>query len=317
MFDTKVLETTIDLFDPSEIYATDPVKLIKDKLNARYVGICFSSILITEITDIIRYSDFRLVDNHLNGAAYVDVQFRVKGFMLVKGEVLHGCKVVQITNTGVFIDHPYASGMMQPDTHKRVIGLIRKDQIVPVIVQNVRYNIGKSQISIICTPYIPTVPKVVYYNITDHLSADDTDKVDDLLNRIEEEKKLHESIKSNKSYIFFKNIMYPFKTQQKFTESKIGEKFAPVEETLKSLLTIKDGCLVMPENSSPIYLSKQKLDTDAVQIIDSPYYPAISEMLLQRLMNLTTLRLFTEQYDTVEKTQSMLPYWKVCTSLKV
>jgi hypothetical protein len=31
---------------------------------------------------------------------------------------------------------------------------------------------------------------------------------------------------------------------------------------------------------------------------------------------LVTLREFTEMYDTVEKNQSMMAYWKICMSLK-
>ena len=316
MIEDKIIETSVDLLEPVDIYTVDLPKLLLDKLIKRYKGVCYSSMLITDVLEIIRYSDRYLVDNRLDGGCYVNVQCKVRGIILCKGEILHGCKVIKITNSNIIIDHKYVTGMMLADPKRRVIVLVRKDQLIPVIVNDVRYNIGKPQISIICIPYIPMPIKQIFYNINDNLSPEDTEKVDDLLTRITDELTIHNNIKNTKSYAFFRDVMYPYKTQQKFNMSPIGSKFNAVNLDIKSLLAIKDGCILLPDLSTDIQHSKNKLDTPNVQIIDSSYYPAISELLINKLNYLIALRGFAEQYDTPEKVENMLAYWKTCMSLK-
>ncbi len=134
---------------------------------------------------------------------------------------------------------------------------------------------------------------------------------------IKTEMQLHDKIKTNKSYTFFKNIMYPYKTQQKFTLSQVGSKFTPVELTNRVLNEIDSGSMILPEASDEIYHSKTKLDLDNAQIIDSPVYPALSTMLLLKLNYLTALRGFVEQYSTTEEVEKNIAYWKQCLALKV
>ncbi len=319
MLITKIIETSVDLFEPDDIYALDVPKLLLHKLNERYQNKCFSSILITKVIDIIRYSDRIMVDNRLDGGAYINVQFRVEGVILTKGEVLQGCKVVNIASFGIFITHPHAVGIMTQDPHKRAIAMVKKDHTVPVIVDDVRYNVGKSQISITCKPYTPQPYQEVFYNITEILSPEDTEKIDTLLTELTTEEKLHKSISSEKSYEFFKNLVYPYKTARKFHLSPIGSAFKPVALTLKSLLEIRDGCITSADSSLDEFLvhaKKTYSTTPDLQVIDGPLYPALSSLIYQRIQYLTMLRGFVEQYDTVAKNQEMMAYWKVCMTLK-
>jgi hypothetical protein len=64
-----------------------------------------------------------------------------------------------------------------------------------------------------------------------------------------------------------------------------------------------------------LYYSKSAQNTD-LQIIQSPMYPAVSHIINLKLMYLRMLRGFSEQYNTPEKNQDMLAYWKVCSMLK-
>lgn len=316
MIEDKIIETSIDLFEPNEIYTTNLRDLLLEKLTKRYKNICFSSMLITEIVEIIRYSERYMVDNRLDGGCYVNVQFKARGVVLHKGSVLHGCKVIKITNSNVIVDHKYATGMMVADAKKRVFGLISKDQIVPVVITNVRYNVGKPQISIICTPFTPTTIRQIYYNVNQAMTPEDTDKIDSLLEEYNKELELHKKMETSKSYQFFKDLIYPYKTKQKFTVGVIGSKFTPIKLDIKSILSIKNGYITLPEVSDDIYYSKEKIPSESIYIIDSPYYSALSELMLMKLNHLTMLRGFAEQYDTAEKVKEMLAYWKMCTTLK-
>mgnify|MGYP000066468118 CR=1 FL=1 len=326
MLETKVLETTVDLLEVDDIYTPNVPEMLKRKLTQRYENKCFSSILILRIVDILRYSDRRMVDNRLDGAAYIDVEFRVEGIMYSKGEVIHGCKAIKVSTSGVLVQSQYVAGMVIAGTDKKtaeILRLIRKDQIIPVVVDDVCYNIGKSQIAVRCLPYVPAPCKSVYYNITDVISPEDTDKLDSIIELLTTEQKLHAPLVKTKSYEFFKTLVYPYKTLQKIDMSPTGSKFALMPVELSKLLTIRDGmCISYLENTiiDSMYLQVSKVKINGAAegsiVLESPYYPAIAEILHNRLRLLRTLRGFAEQYDTPEKNQEMMAYWRLCAAMK-
>lgn len=318
MLITKVLETSVDLFSPEDIYTLDLPKLLLEKLNERYANKCFSSILIFKVVEIIRYSDRIMVDNRLDGAAYVNAQFKVEGLILTKGEVLQGCRVSSSTSLGVIIQHPHAVGIMGQDIQKKAITVLKKDQIVPVIVEDVRYNVGKPQITITCKPYTPQPFPEVFYNINEILSPADTEKIDAILAELASEQKLHMPLKSSKSYEFFENLVYPYKTARKFHMSPIGSKFSPIKLDLKEILKVREGCITNADLNTDDFVVhfKKNINSPDLQVINSPLYPAISSILYQKIQFLRMLREFVEQYDTPEKNQPMMAYWMICSSLK-
>lgn len=321
----KTLETSVDLYKASDIYAPNVSAMLVEKLTERYVGKCYQSMLIQKIDSIIKYSETHMVDNRLDGAAYIDVQFVVEGLILVQGELLHGCKVVDITQSGVIVTHPNAGGLVMADAKKQVIKILKKDQIIPVNIQAARYNLNQPQITIRGTPYAPSIRTSVYYNITDIMSPEETEKLSELMEELSVELSLHAKISSEKTYKFFEELVYPYKTNQKFEMSQLGSKFTKITPDLKSILDIRDGCIIVPEESykAPglsIYYSKKPMSQETVQnygiVIESQIYPAITDCISKRLMYLRNLRGFVEQYNTPEKIQEMMVYWKVCQSVK-
>ena len=316
MLITKVLETSVDLYDPDDIYTLDAKALLLKKLNERYQNKCFASLLILNVTEIIRYSNFIMVTDRLDGGAYADVQFKVEGIILTKGEVLQGCKVINVTSSGIIINHKYAVGMLTQDKYKKAFSIVKKDQYVPVIVEDATYNVGKSQITISCKPYTPQPFNDTIYNINAIISPADTEKLDLILTDLDKEEKQHEDIKKTESYTFFKKLMYPYATPQKFQLSPIGATFISIPVTLKNILEIRDGSLTSADISSSEFLMHSKKLINIDKVIDSPLYPAISSILQERILYLRTLREFAEYYNSVEKTQEMLAYWKICVSVK-
>ncbi len=319
MIITKILETSVDLYDPDDIYTLDPKALLLDKLNERYQNKCFSSLLILKVVDIIRYSGFNMVTDRLDGGAYVDVQFKVEGIILVRGEVLQGCKVINVTSSGIIVNHVYAVGMLMQDKYKKAFSVIKKDQRVPVIVEDATYNVGKSQITISCKPYTPQLFNTMIYNIINIISPADTEKLDNILSELSKEESAHVAIKNTESYEFFKNLIYPLKTARKFQLSNTGATFKPVPVSLKNILEIRDGSITSSDITVSEFLVHSKKTftyENAEDVIDSPLYPAISSILQERIMYLRTLREFAEYYDTTEKTQEMLAYWKICMRVK-
>jgi hypothetical protein len=312
---TKIIETSVDLFDPDEIYTNDLPNLLFKKLSKTFNGHCYSSMLILKVLEIIHYSERYMVDNRLDGACFVNVQFKVEGIVLNNNDILHNCKVSQITNSNIILEHKYATCIMVSDPHRRLLGLIKKDQIVSVIVQNVCYNIYKEKITIMCTPYSPVMnKKQVFYNIINQLNNSENTKLDLLINEYNLELEKHKEISNSKSYTFFKNIMYPYKTIKNF--SKVNDlEFKKIEfDKLKKLTNL--SCITLPINSEDIYHYNGNLIDENLQIIDSDIYPALSEIIMSKFNYLVALRGFTEVYNTSEKVQDMLPYWKMCNALK-
>jgi hypothetical protein len=320
MFISKVIETTVDLFDARDIYTTNIADMLLKKLTDRYRNKCFQSMFITNITKIIRHSDIRMVDNRLDGAAYIDVQFEASGVILIKGEILNGCKVTEVINTGIIIEHNYAGGLIVPGNKQQIFNIIKKGQIIPIIIKEVRYNPGQNEISILGSPFIPQKHKNIFYNLAGGIKSEDVDKLSKLVESLNDEIKLHEEISSEKSYEFFRDLMYPFKTQQKFELSKFGSKFSTVNAELKTLSGIKDGCITSPieaqKNASFVYHSKTEAKETGGIVITADAYSALSEIVNRRIIYLMGLRGLVKQYDTKDKIGEMMTYWKVCQSLK-
>lgn len=325
---TQIIETSIDLFTSTDIYAVDIQGLINKKLTERYVGRCYASMLILRIGKLIKYSDVRMVDNRLDGGASLDVMFEAEGIVLVKGEVLHGCEVIDIKHSGIMIRNQYVYGAVLSNPKYKITGSISIGQLMPVIIENVRYNINSQRITVQCYPFVPKPIEEPYYLITEPLSDSDAEKVTKLLQTLSEELKLAEDTQKQypQSYAFFKELMYPYKTKQKFTDSPIGSKFKFLPDIeLKTLTQISSGCLVCKDvSSNELFMHSDAPDQrilDLIQsgnlLISSPAYPVIASILNKRIMYVSALRGFAEQYNTAEKAQKLSPYWKQCNSFKV
>ena len=315
MLITKVLDTRVDLATHAEIYGANVVEILMSKLKTRYLETCFSSMLILEILEIIRYSDRIMVDNRLDGGAYINVQFKVSGMILLKGEVVHGCKVSKILNNNIIVKHQYITGNMSADPKRKIIGIVKLNQIIPVIVDDVRYNIGKSQITMMCKPYTPQPYPEIYYNI---INAGALDKLNEVLDKIKVEEAKHEKIKGLKSYAGFKTLVYPYKTARKFEQSQIGSKFKDI--TLTELIKNKNNiCITVVDysNDNCILYTNNHIDSSVpIMVVNAQLHVALSEIIMNRLNYLQMLRGFVEYYDTPEKNKDMMAYWKICASLK-
>jgi DNA-directed RNA polymerase subunit E'/Rpb7 len=318
----KILETTIDLFG-NDIYTLNINAMLMKMLSLRYKGKCFQSMLIMSINKIIKYSQIYLVDNRLDGAAYINVQFEVSGLVLIKGEVIHGCRAVEINNSGVIVDSETVGGLLHNNTKNNIINIIKKDQFVPVIVELARYTPNQNKITIRGTPYIPIVQPDVFYNITEPTSLEDMSKLDLLLKDLSEEMKIHNELmtKNEKPYDYFKEIMYPYKTVQKFKQTNIGASFSEMKLNSAVITDINQGCIVSPqaaqkEKELALFYSDTYLNGKDVLVIKSTLYSAIADIINRRLLYLRNLSGFVKYYETPKQIQDMIVYWRSCIMSK-
>lgn len=322
MIITKRILITIDLGTSEAIYSANRDAIILKIANAKLAKKCYNGSYIVSVDRIIKKGDVVIADNKLDGTSYVDVQLEVKAIVFACGkEILFGQQIEKIEKNGVIILRgPLAAGMIAVTAREREIAkLLAEKQEIPVVVQKAMYVPNYAHVTIYGFPYVPEIPKNVYFKINEDLSAADTDNLIELHNKIEEEELMHKSLDKEK-YAFFQDLMYPFKTQQKFELSPLGSKFTliPSENNwIKPFLNISSGYIVAPveiKNELKIFHSKEK-KIDDVFTVDISLYSALFEILNSRLIHLHNLRGFVENYKDSKFTQ-MTPYWKEIQRMK-
>jgi hypothetical protein len=330
MLITKQIQTSIDLLLPNEIYALDLDQLLMDKLTARFVGKCQYSMLILKVKSILKKSSRRLVDNRLDGGAYVDVCCELEGQVFVQGEVL-ACKIVETMNNAITAEHDYAGIKLQKDSSDpkgksaQILKILTKGQIVPVVVQYARYNLNKNKASIIAIPFIPNHTPYVLFNITSGLTPIETEKISYILDLISKEEDLHKVISKEKRYELFKTIMYPFKNLQKIEQSKEFSSWKMVEQSfdvklgidklLEQFLSINNGYIAYPDEDHKLNRRYFHTDTEVKSdrlMINSPLFAVLSDTLYKYLLYLSSLRTFVETYSTLEKVGTLAVYLQIC-----
>jgi hypothetical protein len=325
MIITKKITTSVDLLSPDAIFDPNIEKVILELLTKRYVGKCYKSMLIISILKIINRSTIKMASNRLDGGAFVDVTIELEGIVYSKGEILHNCKIIEITDMDITAEHKTAGIKIQKDATSSLFKLLTVGQVIPIIVGMSRYIIDQNSISIIGVPYSPIPVPYRYYNITSEISLEETELIGKIFEMIHEEEKLHDKFKKDKTYEFFRDLTYPYKTNQKFDSSEKASKYAlhTLSLDLKNLLQLKDKVLVYPSEDNKILkriftTEKKSLDkiSDEETIIDSSLYIALADIATKYLQYLIMLRGFVETYPTVESNQKMILYWKTCKMLK-
>lgn len=334
----KIIQTTIDILNPNDIYSSNIEYFITQELEKRYKNRCYLSILITDINKIIRLSSINMVNNRLDGAAYVDVQFEVSGIVFVRGEILHDCKIIEILSNNITAEHKYAGIKILNGINNNIIKILEVGQIIPVIVQNFRYMPNQRTISITAVPFIPYIDEyIIYYNITSPLNPQETDKLIHLLEQVKKEEDMHIEISKIKSYDFFKDILYPYKVNQKFEQSKKASvlNLKSVSFDIKKLLEIKTGLITYPnedsrsnkrlfwsdkysdyKNTSVNNNFNEILNADNVLVIDSNLYSVLVDIINKYLLYLQALRGFVDTY-TFDNMNKLVNYWKLCKHYKI
>lgn len=323
MYITKVIDTTVDLLDPNDIYQHDIQALVTKKLFERYNKKCYQSMLILDIINIVRTGPVMMVDNRLDGGAYVDVQFKAGGIIFIRDEIINNCKVIEVHANAITVEHEYAGIKLKKEPGGRISKILTPGKHIPVVVDRVKYIAGQSNISMIGFPYIPSAEaEELYYNITSGITPEETEKLGVVIDMIEKEEKLHVILQKKKQYGFFRDLLYPYKVNQKFEQSTFAKnnKLAPKSIELKTMLQINSGFVVYPDKipkSKKIFMWASGDSAPTSNAINGPAYPILSSICNKYLLYLRALRGFVETYDKPAKMQPLITYWKLCKNAKL
>jgi hypothetical protein len=215
----KILETFLDFSDPKDIYSQDRDKMIMDKLIEKFVGVCYMSCYIVKVNKIIRRSFIYMKDT-LEGDAHISVMFEVDAIVYHTNEIVHGCTIIKKEPNGIVHGKSEYAGIQL--SVQSNMAIFKEGDVVPVIVQRVRYNVNQSAVSILAMPFIPITKQTVLYKINGTLL---NNQVDELKSLLEEIKLEHETIKKfnkneKKIYNFFSDMLNPNKSDKLNTFSK-------------------------------------------------------------------------------------------------
>lgn len=313
----------VDLTNPSDIYRHDVETMLLQKLNTRYQKRCYLSMYVLEVLRIVHKSLIKMVTNRLDGGAQLSVQFEVSGFIINEGDILHNCKIIEIHTNAITAEHEYVGIKLQKDPNNKISQVLKIGQIIPVVVGHVRYIPNKPKVSMVASPYIPTISEVTYYNITAGLSPEQSEKLGMFIDMIAKEEKLHtDAIKSSKKYQFFQDLMYPYKVNHKYEKSSIAEQLGmkAVPLDLKNMLVISNGVIVQPDednvSNKRFFHTKKTTAPDNLFAVNIELFPVCATYFKRYLIYLTTLRGFVETYKSQDVMKDLMIYWRLCKSSK-
>lgn len=308
----KILETYIDISDPNDIFSVDMNQTIMNKLNEKFVGICYNSCLIVKINKIIRRSYVYMKDT-LDGDTNLNIMFEVDCIIYIKNEIINNCKIIKKETNGIIHATSKYAGIqlnIQPN-----MNIFKEGEIIPVIVKRVRYNISQNSISVSAMPFMPIIHDIYYYKIKGTLSSLQKYNIQNILDQIkkyeDEFKKLNANDK--KIYKFFIDLL-----QQKSTSNILDKKSKPI--SIHDMTNLKSGIIYKKYDSydnNTVMYSDSKEDVKLEdEIIEEEMYTIFNNILFVYLSHLQTLKDFIENYNTFNEVLKNKNIWKLFSMLK-
>jgi hypothetical protein len=300
----KILASSVDLFAHQDIYSLNIADTLLKKITARFVNICYSNMLILRVVRLIEHSDVLMVDDRLDGGASCDVRFEVEGLQMSADEVLNGCRVVDITSTGILFDSQYADGLIMTQSAGQLAGIIKKNMVIPVTVVSASYPINHNKLTITGTLFSPKPANWPVYKITESASEREMSMLQELVAKLAEEAAQHSN---TQSFIGANKITYPYVQPKPVSGARVD--FSLTQPDLPGMLALSD-CVTMPQpfvNEFKFSVISGKL-ADAVE---ASQFVAWSDFINRRLIYLQTVRGIAQQYNTPDKWTALKDYWQI------
>lgn len=313
----KTLETFLNIVKYEHVYTTDVDDMCMTLLVEKYAGKCYKSCFIMKINKVIRTSNMYISDL-LDLQCSICVQFEVDAIIYQDNEVITGCKINKIEPYGrIYAESKYANIQMKQDA---ALSVYKEGDIIPVIVQVCRYYPNKNKISVVAHPFMPMHPDTIIYHIVKPLEADQEPHIDNILELINKEKEWALKLKSGfaKGYEFFENMIYPFKTPQKFeTKQYVADaKFKRV--SIKNIKNITSGMICQPVEmnmaSGEFYHSSA--EHSDIDVFEASAYEAYVAILNKHLTHLTMMHELHESYPDIATATKYMDVWKMYNRLK-
>jgi DNA-directed RNA polymerase subunit E'/Rpb7 len=192
-------------------------KAIKDKLEKRFVGKCFSECYIISIEHITERGMILVDKNSRGGKCNVDIRFKVKYIKYNPGDVVCNTKILKINDGKIVIRNPYLTGLIYMPN---VSNVFKEGNYIPVMITSSKYYIGHE--SNVASCELLGFPKPIYYRLKNDPKKIDTDSYSKLEVGATEYNKLkkYDNVVSNH---YKKDIKGTIKKLNQFSTLKEGD----------------------------------------------------------------------------------------------
>jgi hypothetical protein len=333
MIVTKTLETTLNLSNPNDIYVKKFDELCIQKLTEKFENKCFNSCYILKILSIVKRS-FRYMKETLDGGMLVDVKFEASVLIYQKDDIINNCRILKKeSNSMVHACSDFAGVQFKQLKNYEIYN---ENDIIPVIVKNIRYNVNQNAITVSAYPFTPvTILKNhfnIFYKIKGTMSVDELEIIKKLSIRITNESSIIKNLKTSERniYKFFNDLIYPYNKNYNYTEIFNATKNSL---TLDNITSFSTGIVFLPLlkyldaeffsikvenfNESKLLDQFKKIPGESnYQILEETPYIVFSYILNKHLRNLNTLKEFNDTYKTFAEVQKYKEVWKLYTMLK-
>ena len=312
MYIKKFIQATIDLFEARQIYHPDREQMIRDELHRRYVGKCFAACYITEILELVRYSETRMTSDRLDGSASIDVQFCARCIVFAVGEVFCGSRVSHVRLLDIITASDNVVSRIIRNDRRNIDKTIKQGQLIPLTVESVSYSVGRDKMSVAAHPTVPAdfVPRVLYcYEINDTLSAADKEKIEFFYSEITE-LMARISAAPKEMLELFTEFLYPYAAPQDL--KKIYKEFGELKplnllKDKEKILNLRSGSHVM----TPPQIIKMELNiysvaapdknSAQVKVHSTGAYVALAALFSEYLVYLNAMAALLAEYDSRAK----------------
>jgi len=195
----------------SEIYSRNYKETMMNTLRANYTNRCFRSMLIQEVLGIERMSDYRCKSHVDDGSIEVDLVIRVRGMTFFPGEIVPRCELVSTSAPGSIYGKAL-DGAVSVSIKRDPRIVSKAKDLVPVVVQNVRYAVQMQEITMRAQFLWPdTIPlaRGVQFELVEGSEPEKEEYFRDCVRSIQEAEEALAALKKNNAdpYKFFDKLL--------------------------------------------------------------------------------------------------------------
>jgi hypothetical protein len=311
----KLMETRIVIDDITDMFCSNYDAMVLNLIKKKFNGRCYKSVYILDILRVITRSDLKCKNKSLDGYVYLDVQFESLCMLYENGEIIHNCKIVQILSKNVILAKSTHCSIQIKNPTK--IDIFKEGDEIPVIVNDSRYPLFDTEISISSIPLMPTYTSPILNIIaTSDMDAEHKEASETLLSEIDA--LVEEVDKFDKKAVkFFVELLYPYKKYKSF--KAFGDAL-----TLEEFDKIKEGDLVFASdrylNEDVFYKFRKDFDVKSFDMgelieVNISLKEMHDKLIFERKKNLEVLLGFLREYN-IEKIKKNSILWQVYSSLK-
>jgi len=214
----KIIETGVDIQQPISFSTAVDDNLLM-VLRDRYEGRCYMACYITSVDRIVRRSELMMDSGAIKGGGTINVIFEVSAIIYNVGEIILAKIIKRTSDT---IENIVASTetcdiIVQ---NQKTLNSVTVGQHIPLVVSQMRYNVGAPKIAIAAVPLTFSHEITLYYPKANQ--AVDQDKISDILELIKQEEAVYAALDA-KAKSFFVGIMHAYNVPPKVITSDLSK----------------------------------------------------------------------------------------------